>query len=262
MPKSVALDIRATILQVLEQQIPKDGRIDFSLQQNGVLVEVLNRLSEVRNPELELAILTQWHDLYRTGYLSWGFDIRHPNPPHFYPTERGRRALAQLSRDPGNPDGYLKHLSANAVLNPIADSYLREGLACFVADLHKAAAVMIGAAAESLILGLRDAVESKLTTLVQPVPRPLTDWRIKTVTDGLQAFLATKSSQLPVDLREQFEAYWAAFAQQIRAVRNDSGHPTSVAPVTPDTVHASFLIFPELARLTTRLNQWISNDLK
>lgn len=130
-----------------------------------------------------------------------------------------------------------------------------------MADLHKAAAVMIGAAAESLILELRDAVENRLLTLAQPVPTPLRDWRIKRVTDGLQSFFAAKSRQFPVDLREEFEAYWAAFAHQIRAVRNESGHPTSVAPVTQDAVHASFLIFPELARLATRLTKWVTNDL-
>jgi hypothetical protein len=63
------------------------------------------------------------------------------------------------------------------------------------------------------------------------------------------------------ELRESFEAYWAAFAQQIRTVRNDAGHPTSVDPVTPDTVHASLLIFPELARLASGLSHWVATDL-
>ncbi len=40
------------------------------------------------------------------------------------------------------------------------------------------------------------------------------------------------------------------------------GHPTSVEPVTPDTVHASLLIFPELARLANSLAHWVANDLK
>jgi hypothetical protein len=57
------------------------------------------------------------------------------------------------------------------------------------------------------------------------------------------------------------EAYWAAFAQQIRTVRNDVGHPSSVDPVTPDTVHASLLIFPELAKLQNKLTNWVKDDL-
>lgn len=37
-----------------------------------------------------------------------------------------------------------------------------------------------------------------------------------------------------------------------------SGHPTSIEPVTPDTVHASLLVFPELAALATSLRDWVS----
>ncbi|MGA9930096.1 MAG: hypothetical protein WBQ13_04090, partial [Terriglobales bacterium] len=32
-------------------------------------------------------------------------------------------------------------------------------------------------------------------------------------------------------------------------------------PLTPDTVHASLLIFPELAKLANSLSRWVSNDL-
>jgi hypothetical protein len=66
----------------------------------------------------------------------------------------------------------------------------------------------------------------------------------------------------PQALCDEFEAYWMAFAQQIRAVRNDTGHPTSIDPVTPDTIHASLLIFPELAKLGGKLKTWVTNDLK
>jgi hypothetical protein len=58
-------------------------------------------------------------------------------------------------------------------------------------------------------------------------------------------------------LAESFSAYWPAFAEQIRGARNDAGHPASVDPVTPETVHAALLIFPELARLAKALEAWI-----
>jgi hypothetical protein len=35
----------------------------------------------------------------------------------------------------------------------------------------------------------------------------------------------------------------------------------SVDPVTPDTVHASLLIFPELPRLANNLSRWVADDL-
>jgi hypothetical protein len=141
-------------------------------------------------------------------------------------------------------------------------SYLTEALDCYVAGLFKAGAVMVGGAAESVILDLRDTSVRKLTALGRPIPKAMEDWRTKTVSDGLRAFLDGHKAGFAQALRDPFESYWSAFALQIRTVRNDAGHPTSVDPVTPETVHASLLIFPELARLANNLSKWISNELK
>ena len=106
------------------------------------------------------------------------------------------------------------------------------------------------------------AVTTKLQSLGHSAPSKLSDWRIKIVLDALYAYLESKKSDFPRGLREEFEAYWNAFGQQIRTTRNDAGHPTSVDPVTEDSVHASFLIFPEQAALSKKLNEWILNELK
>lgn len=253
-------DIRTIMLQVIQDQQPK-GPTDASLQQDSVLDETKRRLGIACDLTKEQAILTTWHDLFRTGYLAWGFNITNPHPPFFHVTESGRRTLESLSRDPGNPAGYLRHLASIAKLNTIAHSYLIEGLECYVAGLYKAAAVMVGGATESIILDLRDTTLQKLTSLGKAIPKNMNDWKIKTVSDALHNFLDGHKSQFVSELRGEFEAYWTAFAQQIRAVRNDAGHPTSVDPVTPDTVHASLLIFPELAKVTDRLRTWVTNDL-
>lgn len=34
--------------------------------------------------ELQQAILTCWHDLFREGTLSWGIDLDNPGPPFFH----------------------------------------------------------------------------------------------------------------------------------------------------------------------------------
>lgn len=261
MAKPSLTDIRETLLKVVQDFQPKSPT-DGSLQQLTVLNHTTDRLGIAHDLDLEQAVLTQWHDLFRTGYLAWGHNLSNASPPFFHVTARGRRALEKLSRDPGNPAGYLKHLQSNAKLNPIASSYLLEGLECYVNDLVKSAAVMIGAASESIVLELRDVLAQRLSKLGQPIPPKLQDWRIKTVLDEVHSFLDLRKSKMARDLREEFEAYWSAFAQQIRAVRNEAGHPTSVDPVSPDTVHASFLVFPELAKLATRLNEWITKEMK
>ena len=264
MPRPSAPEIRQLILKIVEEQEPKPQKSPPrpNLNQRDVLNELQKRLKTQYDKEFELAILIQWNDLFRTGYLGWGLDLNNPQPGAFlHITDRGRRTLERLSRDPGNPHGYLAHARSSAQLNPITDSYLTEALSCFVADLHKSAAVMIGAAAESLVLELRDATVSRLAHLGQAVPKRLTDWKPKTILDALKDFFDSQKSAFPVDLREEFEAYWLAFAQQIRTVRNDAGHPLSVDPVTYEAVHASFLVFTELARLSTRLNSWVAEML-
>ena len=254
-------DLRELILRVVQEQQPR-GYMGPTLQQGSVLQAVAQELALRSDPDLEMAILTQWHDLMRTGYFAWGLNLSNPNPPFFHLTDRGRRALERLSRDPGNPAGYLRHLAAVAKPNPIASSYLSEGLDCFVAGFYKAAAVMIGGAAESLILDLRDLVRQKLAQAKLSEHKGLADWRVKTILDALYDVLDGKKGSFPKDLREEFEAYWLAFAQQIRATRNDAGHPSSVDPVTEEGVHASFLIFPDLARLSNKLAAWINANLK
>jgi hypothetical protein len=261
MARPMPTDLRELILTVARDHQPSQ-QTDASLQQGTVFRVVVERLGGRLDPEVEQAVLTQWHDLMRTGYFAWGLNLSNPNPPFFHFTDRGRRALERLSRDPGNPAGYLRHLAAVAKLNPVASSYLVESLDCFVAGFYKAAAVMIGAAAESLILELRDILSQRLAQLKLAEPKGLSDWRIKTVLDALHTFLESKKGDFAKELREEFEAYWLAFAQQIRATRNDAGHPSSVDPVAEEGVHASFLVFPELARLSTNLGAWVNGSLK
>jgi hypothetical protein len=260
MARPTSDDIRELLLSAVREVAPP-GRYDSSAQQGMVFKITSDKLNILSDPETEQLILTEWHELFRTGYLAWGLNLGNANAPFFHLTDRGKRALERLSHDPSNPAGYKRNLDSIATLSPIARSYLVEALACFTAGLYKAAAVMIGAAAESLVLELRDVTVQRLTVLSKPAPRGLVDWRIKTVLDALHSFLKTQSHLFPRELREEFDAYFLAFAQQIRASRNDAGHPSSVDPVTEQGVHASFLLFPELARLSAGLSSWVRTSL-
>lgn len=260
MAQPVRPSIREVLLAEIKAQQPT-GYLGQSLQQSSILDAAARKLGANHNPDFEQAILTQWSELFRTGLLAWGLNLSNPNPPFFHLTERGMQALQNVTRDPSNPAGYLRHLASVATLEPVATSYLTEGLECYVAGLFKASAVMVGGAAEGVILDLRSVTVQKLTLLKTPIPKGFEDWRIKTVSDALRSFFEGQSAKFARELREPFEAYWPAFAQQIRSTRNDAGHPASVDPVTPDTVHASLLIFPELARLANSLSRWVSDNL-
>jgi hypothetical protein len=223
--------------------------------------DVLRKLhSPYSGSEYKQAVLTLWQDLFRTGYLSWGINLGNPNPPFFHLTEKGRRWLEHFSRDPVNPDGYLAYVAKQANLNPIAQSYLEEALKTFNNDCIKSSVVMLGAAAESMALELRDTLVSKIQTVGRSASKELEDYRIKKVLDGLETEISTQQNKMSSVLRETFESQWLAFVHEIRIARNEAGHPKSVEPVTPEDAHAALLIFPKLAKLNSDLLYWVSTS--
>lgn len=247
-------EIRRVLLEIIAEYSAKGG----SFQSGSVLGEAERRLNIRNNLELEQALLTFWHDLFRSGYLAWGYNLANPNPPFCHLTEQGRSTLQHLSRDPANPEGYFAHLAQNVSLNLIAISYLKEAVHTYNSNCFKAAAVMIGAATESIILELRDILQSKILEIGRTPAKDLMDWRTKKILDSIKKEMEMKKTSMPSVLFESFESYWPAFTQQIRASRNEAGHPSSIDSVTEEMVHASLLIFPELAKLSDDLKAWIS----
>ena len=244
-------ELRRTLLEVVQDAAARD-----QMQQGSILAEASRRLNLGRGLVAEQALLTLWYDLFRTGQLAWGLNLANQNPPFCHLTDRGRKTLADVSRDPANPDGYLAHLNASANLNPIAMSYIGEAVDTYNSNRYKAAAVMVGCAAESIVLEVRDDMVARLEAANRPVPKNLDDWRIKRVLDALQSEFAARKKDMPQSLADKVEFYWPAFTLQIRTVRNEVGHPVSVEPVTADTVHAALLVFPELAKLGMELLVW------
>ena len=250
--------LRKTLFEVIDE-FSKIGPGYF--QSRAVLEETKRRL-KIHGQEKEQALLTFFHDLLRGGYLAWGFNITNPDPPFLHLTEQGKQVLRHISRDPANPVGYLDYILEGNDLNPVAISYLEEALNTYSSNCYKAAAVMIGASTESIVLNLRDILVEGLRKSNQTIPKKLQDWRIKRILDGIKQEFENQKSNMPYKLAESFEAYWPAFTQQIRTSRNDAGHPKSIEPVTHETVHASLLIFPELTKLSTELLEWIKHQYK
>ena len=246
--------IRRVLLEVLKE-------FDHpQLQSLSVLGAAAQRLGFERDLEMQKVLLTLWHDLYRSGHISWGYSIHEPNLPWCHLTESGRKALEHLSRDPVNPDGYLANLRSKVQLNPISQSYVEEALRSYNSNCFKAAAVMVGCASELILLELRDTLIDRIKTIGATVPKDLQDWKVKRILDSFKGEIDKRAKSMPIALREAYESYWLAFTQQIRVVRNDAGHPISVDPITPETVQAALLIFPELADLSARLREWISKS--
>jgi hypothetical protein len=208
---------------------------------------------------LRTAVLTCWNDLLRSGVIDFGNPgalSKHWDSDHFYLTETGRKTLEHLGRDPINRDGYMRHLQQCTTLDPVSGSYIKEALHTYQAGCYKATAVMVGTAAEGMILHLREVIVGRLRAAGRKVPKDLDGWKIKAVCDTLGALLESNQKHMPADLAGAFDTYWAGFTSHIRAIRNSSGHPNSIEPVSAESVHAALLLFPEFAKLVGDLEKW------
>jgi hypothetical protein len=249
--------IRKMLLEVVDELSKQPNTV---LQSGWILETAVKRLNLGNNIEHERALLSYFHDLFRFGHLAWGHNLTNSNPPFCHVTDQGRKTLAQISRDPANPDGYTQFLKSKVSLNPVAQSYISEALNTYNSGCFKACAVMVGVATESLIVELRDQLIGRLDSLGAAKPKELYDWRIKTVLDSLEKLLNQKKANMPHELLERFDSYWSALTHQVRNARNDAGYPKSIDPVSPEDVHASLLIFPTLALLAQDLGTWVTNS--
>ena len=78
-----------------------------------------------------------------------------------------------------------------------------------------------------------------------------------TVFTAIKSILDKHINSMPSTLRDEYNAYWPALNEQIRRTRNDAGHPENISFFTFEDVHASLLLFPNVARLTTHLLNFI-----
>jgi hypothetical protein len=62
-------------------------------QERPVLNEVRHRIGFADDQTQQL-VLTCWHDLFRTGRLSWGYNLDNPNAPFFHvPSDDAERDM-------------------------------------------------------------------------------------------------------------------------------------------------------------------------
>jgi len=255
--------LKATLLQVALEHVAR-GSIP---QERDTLWEAAGRLgistdSNARDKSDQQRLLLAWHDLFRTGHLCWGYSLGDPNPPFYHVTERGRQALQTLSRDPADSEGYMAYLHAQGVLDPIAESYIREALLTYNMACYKATAVLVGGATERLSLLVRDALVGKAGALGEPAASLRKERNIKGILDAIEKLLKSWTQRnahpsMPYPLAEQFSSYWPAIPGHIRMVRNEVGHPQSIDPVTHETAHAALLLFPMHVKLVLDLIAWI-----
>ena len=186
-----------------------------------------------------------------TGAMSW---------PFYFVTDYGRRVL-EGDHSPHDPEGYLDRLRSRVPeLDRVTLLYLSETLSCYRRDCQLAAAVMLGCAAEKLILLLVDAFANTIAdpSERQAYERDTRSWMISRKFDGLWKRLEPASESYPYELRENLHGKLHQVFELIRSVRNDAGHPTGHR-IDRETNQANLVLFPtycdRICRLIKHLNQ-------
>jgi hypothetical protein len=69
-------------------------------QETVVLRQAVEQLQIQNDLKQQQHLLTAWHDLFREGTLSWGYDVDNPASPFFHFAERERRPPFKPSLEP------------------------------------------------------------------------------------------------------------------------------------------------------------------
>jgi hypothetical protein len=87
------LDLREIVFQVAEELAQKGSGW---AQQGTVLAEVARRIpGGAKDDRVQQNILTCWHDLFRDGLLSWGYNLDNPDAPFYHvPESNEQRKVA------------------------------------------------------------------------------------------------------------------------------------------------------------------------
>jgi len=174
-----------------------------------------------------------------------------------YLTQEGLRTLQGATPIPEDVEDYLVRLKTDGpALDETAVFYVREALLAFGARLFPSAVVMLGCAAEHLVVQMANGLLSKLPS-------------------GAQAKLKTALERDPIStvwsrFRERFESYrTAVFAGEVhmsevaldglflavKAARDDGGHPR-VLRVGEAEVRPLLQAFLQHAKAASRVLTW------
>lgn len=255
-------EVREIVLDEVRKLVTQHGGRERSVPVRVAIEGACARAEGTGRGPGDVRVLESFYALFREGVLSWGLNRSNPGMEHSHVTPLGERVLADLERDPSNGSGYLAELRPLVDPGSVAWGYVAEAVHSYNAGCDRGAAVLLGCAAESLVLDVRDVLVGKLQARGAKVPKAVTDWKAKPVIDEIDRVLRNGVTKMPHDLAERFDAHWRSLFHHVRMARNEAGHPASVRPVERTAVHGNLLLFPALARLARDVRTWIADSFE
>jgi hypothetical protein len=223
--------LRGAMLESLRREPPSQyvafrNNVAKVLAERGLPVEgvaqgmepTLRRLDDRRFREIMWQLINQ-------GVLVQGIDASNDQWPFLSLSEWGEEYIQAGGPDVYDPDGYLRDLARDRPLDDVEQRYLSQASAAFRADLPDAAAVMVGAASEHLLLLLADAIVANHGTGSASKVAKARDRPALRLLTEISKYLEPRRANLARPLAESFETTFLGVANVIRASRNDAGHP-------------------------------------
>jgi hypothetical protein len=198
------------------------------------------------------------------GILVPGLDDANQGWPFLRLTEYGGRCVESDRILPHDPDGYLREFQkAVPGVDPSITEYLQESLQCYIHGLHKAAAVMLGAASEQAVLLL---VDSCANSIGNPEEKRRFDSDIERSQSIFRKYavfekrLAAVRATMPRSLTDNLDSLLRGVFDLIRSSRNDAGHPASGGQVDRDAVYSHLRLFIPYTQRVYGLIAWFSQN--
>ena len=201
-------------------------------------------------------------ELIIEGVYTPGAGIQHPNLPFLRVTEYGQKCFEAGELTAHDPDDYLRRLKAACPsIDQITLLYTGEALDTFRVGNHLASTVMIGVAAEAMLLRLVAAVHAALKT-------PQRQERFEKDTKGknakaqhneVLARLKSPSTPLPAEIESVLAQHIDGIYDLIRRTRNDAGHPTGKRMERYET-QALLLLFHTYCKTVHGVMDWLAKN--
>ena len=225
----------------------------------------LSAMSRQRNIKWDpKAVLEHWWWLARLGVIALPGQLADSNNtgiPHFLLTERGRKLLERGEVSPHDPQRYYDAIKRGwGTPDSVVMVYLDEAVGAWAAGVYRASAVMLGCAAERLIILLAETVSQAnippwsdrlKKKLAQSEKSPTA---ISQLFEDVRAALLSLAGEqkLPGKHSDSIDRKLTPIFELARGLRNSAGHPTAVE-VMQDEAEGSLLLFPSFCFLTNDL---------
>jgi len=183
-----------------------------------------------------------------------------PELPFFQVTEWGKKCLASGEFTPYDTGTYIERIRVRV---PKTDSrvvlYLTESLMCFRGASYLGSAIMLGVAAETILLSLKDAIHAALDTPAKKdkFAAATNGKPAKRIYEAIRNRIDPNAQQISNDLgKEDVTAELMGIFDLTRKTRNEAGHPTG-RKIEREEAFALLQLFPSYCQVSYEVIAWL-----